>query len=84
MSKMTVYAQKSCGACRELVPILEKLTSGKGIALTVVDVDRCHTKACDAVKFTPTIMLDGREIKSGKELKKILGAKVKRRVRRKG
>ena len=83
---MTVYAQKSCGACRDLVPILEKLTSENGIALKVVDVDRCHTKACDAVKFTPTIMYNNREIKSGKELKKILGAKVKskRRVRRKG
>jgi len=77
MSKMTVYAQSNCNACREIIPILERLTSGKGIAMEVIDVDKCHTKKCDDVKFTPTIILNGREVKSARELKRMLGAKAR-------
>ena len=84
MSKMTIYAQKSCNACRELVPILERITKQSGIALEVVDVDECHTKACDSVKYTPKIMYNNHEVKSAKDLKKILGAKIKsKRIMRK-
>lgn len=64
--------------------MLERLTKESGIAMEVIDVDSCHTKACDDVKYTPKIMLDGREVKSARDLKKILGIKVnsKKSVRR--
>lgn len=77
MSKMVVYAQRGCDACAELVPILRKLTSESGIAMEVVDVDQCHTKECDKVRYTPKIMLGKKEIKSARDLKKVLGVKVK-------
>lgn len=71
MVKVTIYKQSSCGVCREIVPLLKKLSKEKGIKLKVIDVDKCHTKECDDVKAIPKIMVDGREIQDMRELKKI-------------
>lgn len=74
MPKITVYKQNSCNVCKELVPLLSKLSKKKGIPLEIIDVDKCGKK-CDSIKYIPRILIDGREVKSMKELEKVFGVK---------
>jgi len=42
----------------------------KGIAVTVVDVEKCGRR-CDSIKLVPTVMLDNKKV-SLKQLSKML------------
>lgn len=77
MAKITVYASKHCGTCAQVVPIIKQLAKKKKISVKVIDVDKCHTKECDDVRWTPSIRLNNKEI-SLQELARVLSPEAKK------
>lgn len=71
MIEIVIYSSSRCGACGDVIPYVKELARGKA-KVKVVDVDECHTKACNEVRYTPKIMLDSREIRGLEELKRVL------------
>jgi len=61
MKQITVYSQKSCGACHELIPLINNLAKKKGIPVKIVDVDECG-KSCDYIKYVPYIKVDDHQV----------------------
>jgi len=71
--KITIYKSNKCGACAVLVPEIRRLAKEKKIRVQVIDVDKCHSKKCDAIGYVPKILVDGREVRTGAELKRVFG-----------
>lgn len=71
MATITIYSDKSCDACRQIVPIVKSLAKKKGLAVKVVDVDKCHTPKCDSIHYVPFAEIDKKKV-SLKKLAKIL------------
>lgn len=70
MATITIYSSKSCDACHELVPIVKSLAKKKGLAVKVVDVDKCG-KPCQDIKYVPFAKINKKRV-SLKKLAKIL------------
>jgi len=60
--KIIVYKSDHCGVCAQVLPAIKELAKKKNISVKVIDVDACHTKECDAVKYTPLVKIDNREV----------------------
>lgn len=70
MTTITIYKSSDCGACREIVPAVERLADKKGFQVRIVDVDECG-KPCDSIKFVPLIKI-GRRTVDMRELAEML------------
>lgn len=51
--------------------MIRQLAKKKKIPVKVIDVDKCHTKECDDVRYTPAVKVDGKEV-SLEQLARIL------------
>lgn len=71
MAKLTIYKSDQCLPCRQMVPVIKRNAKARGDKVTVRDIDKCSTKECEAVAYTPTVLKDGREL-SGTELEAYL------------
>jgi len=71
MAKLTIYKSDSCEACKQMVPIIKKNAKIRGDKVKVVDIDKCSSKECEAIEYTPTVLKDGKPV-SGAELKRLL------------
>jgi hypothetical protein len=50
-----------------MLPIIKRNAKARGDKVTVKDIDKCNSKECREVGYTPTILRDGKEL-SGAEL----------------
>ena len=70
VKQITVYKTNYCPACHQVVPLIKKLARKKGVAVTVVDVEKCG-QPCDWVRFVPALKVDGKRAKIGQVLKEL-------------
>jgi len=61
MTMLKIYSSKQCGACEQVVPILERLSSEHGVPFQIIDVDDCGKK-CDYIEYVPHLEFNGKEI----------------------
>lgn len=73
---ITVFKHDGCEGCRELIPVIKKLAKKKKIPVKIIDVEKCKTKKCNSLGYVPYIEYRGKEVKTSRQLAKILGAKV--------
>lgn len=71
MAKLVVYASKQCDPCRQMVPVIKRNARARGDKVIVKDIDKCTSKECEKVNYTPTVLRDGKEL-SGAELERYL------------
>ena len=71
MARLVVYKSDSCEPCRQMVPLIKRNAKARGDKVKIIDLEKCSTKECQAVNYTPTILRDGKEL-SGAELEKYL------------
>ena len=71
MAKLTIYKSNECGACKQMVPVIKRNAKARGDKVTVKDIDKCTSKECREIAFTPTVLRDGKEL-SGAELERYL------------
>ena len=67
MARLTIYKSDQCLPCRQMVPVIKRNAKARGDKVTVKDIDKCSSKECEKVAYTPLIMRDGKEL-SGAEL----------------
>lgn len=67
MARLTVYKSDSCGACKKLVPVIKRNAKARGDKVKIVDVDKCSSKECEKIAWTPALYIDSKEL-SGAEL----------------
>ena len=71
MARLVIYKSNSCGACKQMVPVIKRNAKALGDKVKIIDIDSCKSKECNSISLTPTVLRDGKEL-SGAELEAYL------------
>jgi len=71
MPKITAFYADWCGNCHTIIPKLRAYAKRNGYKFEKINVDKCHTEACESVDYVPHVMVDGRPM-SDAELGRIV------------
>ena len=62
MARLVIFKSEFCEPCRQMVPIIKRNAKARGDKVTVKDIDKCSSKECEKVGWTPFVVRDGKEL----------------------
>lgn len=71
LAKLVIYKSDQCLPCKKLVPVIKRNAKARGDKVKVIDLEKCSSKECEKVAFTPTVLRDGKQL-SDKEMEALL------------